>query len=308
MQPPLLFRRKREPITRHFRLYQHKEAIPIKKIILVFLLLLCLLAAGCAPQTEQPIPVLPFEEEETCGPGVPYTITCRIITGAESGNLLLAEHGDAGSGVYTLSTSVLPDGTLPDQPLQDGQLIRVYYGAFAESWPMQFGGVTAIEIVDGGMDDRCALYLRVLEDLWEKDSGLNGGVEVIGVDLSQTSLSPSEQSAVAWAFAGNHEANLAEGSLEDLTEQGYITATPLSSTGSGADLNDPKYYFYAWENGCHFSITEQPMEGTYSLTPVTFEAQKWRSSLGAYFFSNCTAVQSALGKWSDYTIGSEMIS
>ena len=50
------------------------------------------------------------------------------------------------------------------------------------------------------------------------------------------------------------------------------------------------------------------MEDTYSLTPVTFDAQKWRSSLGAYFFSNCTAVQSALGEWSDYTIGSEMIS
>ena len=50
------------------------------------------------------------------------------------------------------------------------------------------------------------------------------------------------------------------------------------------------------------------MEGVYSLTPVTFDAQKWRSSLGAYWFSDCTALQSPLGEWSDYTIGSEMIS
>ena len=50
------------------------------------------------------------------------------------------------------------------------------------------------------------------------------------------------------------------------------------------------------------------MEGVYSLTPVTFTAQKWRSSLGAYWFSDCTAVQNAVGEWSDYTIGAEMIS
>ena len=173
---------------------------------------------------------------------------------------------------------------------------------------MDFGGVTAIEIVNGGFDDRAALYLEVLEDLWEVDSGLNNGVDVIGVDLSQTSLSPAEQAAVAWVFAGNHGAELVEGSVADLVEQGWITATSLSSSGSGADLTEPKYYFYEWENGCHFSITEQPTEGTYSLTPVTFDAQKWRSSLGAYFFCDCTALQSALGEWSAYQIGSEMIS
>ena len=285
----------------------------MKKVPFVFALLFCLLLAGCAAQPEQAPSELPAPEQDSPAEQEPIDqspppLTLRIVTGAESGQLLLAEPSGTGSGVYTLSTASLPDGILPEQPLQDGQLIRVYYGAFAESWPMQFGGVSAIETVNGGTDDRCALYLRVLEDLWEKDSGLNDGVEFIGVDLSQTSLTPSEQSAVAWAFAGNHSAEVVTGSIAELTEQGYITATPISSTGSGADLNEPKHYFYSWENGCHFSITEQPMEDTYSLTPVTFDAQKWRSSLGAYFFSDCTAVQSALGQWSDYSIGSEMIS
>ena len=295
----------------------------MKKWCLFLGLYFCLaLTVGCAGRSiDAPQDVAPWNpaEEETCGPGVPYRMTCRIVTGAESGRLLLALHNSEGDGlllpeeengssVYTLSMDALTFEPKLSEPLRDGQLIDVYYGAFTEEWPMNFGGVSAIEIAEVGFDDRCALYLNVLEDLWEKDSGLNGGVEVIGVDLSQTSLSPAEQSAVAWAFAERHGANLAEGSLDELTEQGYITATPISSTGSGADLNEPQYYFHEWENGIHFSITEQPMEGTYSLTPVTFNAQKWRSSLGAYWFCGCTAVQSALGEWSEYSIGSEVIS
>ena len=173
---------------------------------------------------------------------------------------------------------------------------------------MDFGGVTAIEIVNGGFDNRCTMYLQVLEDLWEVDPALSEGVQIIGMDLTQTSLTPAEQAAVGWVFAKNHGTDVVDGSIHDLVEQGYISAEPISTTGSGADLNVSKHYFYHWENGCHFSIIEQPMEGNYSLTPVTFDAQKWRSSLGAYGFCDCTAVQSALGEWSDYQIGSEVIS
>ena len=88
----------------------------------------------------------------------------------------------------------------------------------------------------------------------------------------------------------------------------YRCSYLAAGSGSGIDPTEPQHYFYEWKNGIHFSITEQSMEGTYSLTPVTFDAQKWRSSLGAYWFCDCTAVQSALGEWSDYSIGSEAIS
>ena len=235
--------------------------------------------------------------------GPPWFATFRIVAGAETGDLVLAENGEAGAGIYTLSMDSLEFEPQFTEPLRNGQLINVYYESFTEAWPMDFGGVSSLELVEGGFDDRAALYLDVLEDLWEVDSGLNGGVEVIGVDLSQTSLTPAEQAAVAWVFAGNHGAELVEGTLEALMDQGYITGDPLGTEDAPSDAK-----FWHWENGCHFSITEQPMEGTYSLTPVTFDAMKWRSSLGAYFFSDCTAVQSALGEWSEYRIGAEMIS
>lgn len=287
----------------------------MKKWCLFLGLYFCLaLTAGCAgrstdsPQAVEPEPDTGTDTVVQIVDKPPWFLTCRIVDGAESGQLLLAEQGDTATSIYTLSMDSLTFEPQFIEPLRSGQLINVYYESFTEAWPMNFGGVSAIEILEVGFDDRCSLYLQVLEDLWEADSGLNNGVEVIGMDLSQTSLSPSEQAAVGWIFAGRHGAEVVDGTLNELVEQGWITATPLSISGSGTDLSEPKHYFYEWENGCHFSITEQPMEGTYSLVPVTFDAQKWRSSLGAYWFCDCTAVQSALGEWSDYSIGSEVIS
>ena len=44
------------------------------------------------------------------------------------------------------------------------------------------------------------------------------------------------------------------------------------------------------------------------MAAVTFDAEKWRSGLGAYFFCDCTSVQSADGHWDGYSVGSEAIS
>lgn len=274
---------------------------------LMFLLSVCLLLTACASAPGPEEVILPAEEQPTCGPGVPYGMVCRIVDGAEEGELLLAEADSDAPAVYTLSLTE-DIRHLPEEPLRNGHLLHITYRSVLETYPAQLADVSDISIVDGGFDDRCALYLGVLEDLWEVDPGLNDGVEFIGMDLSQTGLTPAEQAAVSWAFAGNHGAELVEGTVEDLVEQGWITATPLSTCGSGQDFNEPEHYFYEWEAGCHYSITEQPVDGSYSLVPVTFDARKWRSSLGAYYFCDCTAVQSALGEWSDYEIRSEAIS
>ncbi len=160
-----------------------------------------------------------------------------------------------------------------------------------ESWPAGFGGATGVRFSTEGFDDRCGLYLDVLEDLWDKDAGLNSdGPACIGVDLSGTGLTESEQSAVAWLFACRHDGQAVEGTWEELAEQGYLTGEPLEGGGT----------FWQWEDGVLFSITEKG--------PGRFDAQKWRSALGAYFFSDCTASQSADGHWNGYTIGSEAIS
>ena len=138
-------------------------------------------------------------------------------------------------------------------------------------------------------------FIEVLEDLWEVDDGLNSGAVMLSVDLSGTSLSPSEQAAVRWVFGNKCRiSDVLDLSMEELKKEDYIKVE--------------EDHFTHWEDGVYIAITEEEMEGTYSLRPVTFDAWKWRSSLGAYFFSDCTALQNAMGRWSDYRIGAEMIS
>lgn len=80
-------------------------------------------------------------------------------------------------------------------------------------------------------------------------------------------------------------------SYQELTEQGYC---------------DP----YRWEDGVLLSIAphETEREEVFSLPVLRFDAEKWRSGLGAYFFYDCTAVWPEFGSWDGYTVGSHMIS
>ena len=254
-------------------------------LLLAVYICICLLAA-CAAGGGGPVSGgTPSGEEQTSGESAqPASVTtvCRVVS--NDGALLLAGM-DGDPNIYILTPE-------DDTNLAAGTLVEVTYdGTILETWPAQFGGVSTVKTVVGGFDDRCALYLQVLENLWDVDSGLNGDLTYIGVDLSQTSLSDSEQAAVAWAFAGCHGGKLVTGTWEKLADQGYIDRENLY-----------------WEDGVLFSITEKETKGVYSLTPVTFDAQKWRSGLGAYFFCDCTSVQSADGHWDGYSIGSEAIS
>ena len=148
--------------------------------------------------------------------------------------------------------------------------------------------------------DVCELYLEVLEDLWTVDPGLNDGISQIGIDLSELShLTELEKETVMHEFASKHNLPFIAGTWEELCEQGYIDKDNLY-----------------WEDGLFFSIkTNEDAEWNLpaakdddSVPELTaFDAQKWRSGLGAYFFGQCTAQKNADGKWS-YTVGQEAIS
>lgn len=278
-------------------------------------LCLCLLASCAASGGGDPAGV-PAEEESTA--------LCRVVS-EKDGVLLLAEMGS--TGMFTLplgQQDMTLDGTdfdpaapdayaaFPESPLVGAVASVRYNGGIQESWPMGFSGVTGVDISSTeGFNDLCGLYLQVLEDLWSVDAGLNNDITTVGVDLSCTRLSPGERSAVAYAFGVSHGVTAVEGTWEELVEQGYITGEPLEG-GKGQ--------FYQWEDGCFFAIEESdepaavnmpalgPGETAPGYDAVAFDASKWRSSLGAYMFTDCSAVSDGGGHWDGYTVGAEMIS
>ena len=270
-----------------------------KSRILLPLLALSLLCACAAPAAgptpaQEPSPTVSVPPKDT-PPAAGHVLTCRVVEGAEDGNLLLAgENGE----VYTLSTEQL-GGEPP--ALTDGMMVEVRYsGVTLETYPARFADVSSVTAADGGRDDRCGLYLQVLEDLWAVDPGLNDGITHLGVDLSGlTVLSESEKSAVAYAFGMAHGMFPLEATWDELVEEGYIDRENL-----------------IWEDGVLFSIaTDEDAVWSLPNLPVgaeppvltAFNAQKWRSGLGAYFFRDCIAQMSPDGDWS-YSVGREAIS
>lgn len=140
----------------------------------------------------------------------------------------------------------------------------------------------------------CELYLRVLEDLWNVDSGLNNEISQIGIDLSELSnLNENQKEYVMSKFASKHNLPYIVGTWEELCEQCYIDKENL-----------------LWEDGLFFSIKTDKdaiIADSEGLEYTLFDAQKWRSGLGAYFFSECLAQKNDNGTWS-YTVGQEAIS
>ena len=292
----------------------------MKKWCLFFSIYICLcLLAACAAGTRTPD--APDEESAES------QIVCRVISEMD-GSLLLAEQGE-GKSIYTLpleGKNLTLDGadfdpgapgayqTLPGGSLVGTVVTVTYDGGIEDSWPGRLSGVSALDFFTEDFNDLCSLYLQVLEDLWEADSGLNEGITELGVDLSATRLTESEQAAVAWAFGQAHGIVPIQGTYEELVEQGYITGESLGGDAAA----DAK--FWQWEHGCLFSIEEGEEPVVFSLPSigpgeeipaydaVRFDAQKWRSGLGAYFFSDCTAVSNGNGHWASYRVGSEMIS
>ena len=291
--------------------------------LLLILSLLCALLAGCAG-TACP-PASGGGDQEPSPKGAPATARCRVVSVSENNVLLLADVARERGDIYTLDAGELSlehdqaelGELLDDGQLAVGALVEVAFGGdILERYPALFGGVERITVLPDEFDDRCALYLRVLNDLWGKDEGLNSsGVEYISVDLAATSLTPAERSAVAWTFAQSHSAEPLELNCEQLCEEGYISGL------EGENI------FPAWENGVLFTITETDDPVTFNLpslseggeepsmsqfnikNTVSFDASKWRTALGAYGFSKCVAVQNNDGVWGDYRInGPEWIS
>lgn len=274
-----------------------KKGIAILCILTVlFLLAACRSRPGSSESTQ---PSDGETEENGSAAPQPDSLQVRVISGAGTGQLVLAGIGTG--EVYTASeaalTVFLDDKTAAPADLKNGMRLTVDPGyTVLETWPARFTDATVracskpSDKDDHG--DLCGLYLKVLEDLWTEDSGLNGDITYISVDLDDApgALSDGEKAAIAWIFSDARGKQGLQFDFEELRENGYIDESVLY-----------------WEDGVLLSI-KTAAAGKNSAQEISFDAQKWRSGTGAIFFMGCTAERGSGVQWKPYKPGNFAIS
>ena len=262
----------------------------MKRIFLVWMTAVVLLLSACGAKTaEQGIP----EGEEGA-----ETLSLRIAGGADTGELLLA--GETANDLYVQSAEgvkIYLDGKPAEaDDLKNGMKAELTYdGTVEETYPAHLGGVKTLSVFSEESNDICGLYLDVLQKLWETDEGLNENINYISADLSEAAgLTEGEKAAVLYRFSMNRQTEVLSLSYHELAEQGYLTE--LAESGETP--------MYQWADGVLFSISDK---GSTEQT-LHFDAQKWRSPLGADYFTDCKADLPVKEGEERFTIGSMGIS
>ena len=256
---------------------------------LIFVLLISLLCCACGNR--------PAQEEPSAAGTAAGALRVRVVDGVGTDRLVLAGEGSSevytvGADAFTVYTAEGAENAAPE----NGSLLTFDAGfTLLETWPVQLAGTDLrARLETAGKEDRgdlCGLYLRVLEDLWAEDDGLNADITYISVDLDDApgGLSEGEKAAVAWIFAGRHNAEGLRLGFEALKAEGYIKENELY-----------------WEDGVLFSIKRT--ENGDGANKLGFDAEKWRSGTGAYFFTDCTAKRGEGVRWEAYKVGGFAIS
>jgi len=258
--------------------------------ILIFVLLPALVVSSCSFIGEDSASGSGVTSDGGTGNGGSSAIFDGKIVSVSEGFVLMAGTGST-AGLVTMSVSGkdLEDAegnALSAGDLTAGMTVSIAYGGqIMESYPMQLGTPAKITVT-GVEDDIVGFWMTVINDLWEVDPGLNSNISVIALDLTEAqNLSDGEKEAIVYLAGNEFGVQGISGTFDELCDMGYIDRDNL--------------YF---ESGILVTL-EVTGTGDGSFT---FNAEKWRSGLGAYFYSDCTAIKGSSG-WS-YTVGSEAIS
>lgn len=260
---------------------------------------LVLLLAGCTAAPKPGAPSAAAAGPETPGTATPGPETpgaaavepeggallAGTVIDVSDGSLLLAGEGDY-DGLYRLSLDGVPVEPGGVEVLCVGKRAEVTFGGtVAECFPEIPADVTRVRAVDGDLSP-FVLYRQALFDLMETDEGLNGGARYLGVDLSgATNLTGGEKLALQYLLEQRYGLSVLPGTFDELCEQGYIDRDALY-----------------WEDGVLLRVALVE-DGTDTFR---FDAEKWRSGLGAIYWTDCTATRGADG-WT-YEVGGFAIS
>jgi len=130
------------------------------------------------------------------------------------------------------------------------------------------------------------LYFDAIKEVYSEDSGLNGGISIISLDLSGVNnLSAEEKEDLRYLVSCEYSFDTYTYTYNELVDLGLI--------------DDKNLYF---EKGILFEIADNAIADN----AFTFRISKWRSGLGAIFYSDCTAKKT--GDTWEYSLGGFAIS
>lgn len=212
---------------------------------------------------------------------IPEGLTKLTIITVDGDSMLLA--GD--TEVYTLPADgieIFSDGELlTSESLKPGMVVGLDLGNVQETFPARPSSKEVYILEEG--KSIAPLIIQVFDDLRTGDNAVAENTEYIGFDLSKaTGLSEGEKSAIMYAFSTKcgYGMNYVGGTFEELCDAGYIDKENLY-----------------WENGVLYSFSVISL-GDHS---VSFNAEEWRSGLGAEMFTDCNGIWTSSG-WT-YKVG-----
>jgi hypothetical protein len=191
------------------------------------------------------------------------------------------------SGLYQVSTSNFSEET---SNLSVGDIIEIGFdGLIFEIYPGIIANPDYI-IFQEKSEDFVGLYHNIIMNLFETDPQLNSDIDFIALDLTKDkNLTSSEKNALIYLLGNTTQIQTRLATYDDLLSENLIVVD--NNTG-----------FSELENGILFKMETSIVEDD----KFSFTAEKWRSSLGAYYFNNCNGKKEG-GKWT-YSIGEEIIS
>lgn len=271
-------------------LYRTEGEKTMKKLAYNLLIMLMILAlAGCAESPNRPGTGV-GEPETPVETNVIYTgKIARII----DDTLLIAGAKEKADTVELFSLPLkglklldAKNKSLEPSDIKAGMLVEIEYdGVVLESYPMQFGNAKSLKVMENE-GDLIGMFSSVIDDLYEVDPGLNSDIDKIALDLTEiTVISNADKAALANIVGTIYQKEVIQGTFETLQEQGYI----------------PKGELY-FPDGILIKLSDTGM----NMNAFKFLASKWRSGLGAYFYTDCDA-SFRNGTWS-YTLGGDAIS
>lgn len=193
------------------------------------------------------------------------------------------------NGLYTVGHGQVrkdeKGNSIQASDLEPGMIVELdWNGIVLESYPAQFT-YDSLRVTGRMGNKELTLYRKILKELAERDPGLNEGIGISYFDFtSVNTLTEEEKEGLAYMGGGYFGVWGMMATAEELKSDGIL---------------DPEK---GVENGILITIEELFTEEN----KVSFNATKYRSGTGAYYFNNVEAVFED-GEWT-YTIGSEAIS